>query len=202
MPGFTISSSQNSRKRTLKLTLDLTELSCDKSQIFGRGVQREFVACPWDTRVIQCMRILQVNIRTSIKIKVFRSLCYPWRRLPKTPQKSKWQNYSTMLSGVKWGQGTRVSSITSWSRHARKSLGSESKRLKMLCDVFLHVKMFLFTIRLYFLTRSIMWRCHFSVCEFSGRLFQGGRARIAKRSEHFFLDVLILTYWLVVFGIG
>ena len=46
---------------------------------------KKFVARPWrDTWVIQCMWILQVNIRTYIKKSVFRYLYYPtpWTSLP------------------------------------------------------------------------------------------------------------------------
>ena len=42
---------------------------------------KKFVARPWRrrvTRVMQCMGILQVNIRTSTKKKDFRSICHSW----------------------------------------------------------------------------------------------------------------------------
>ena len=66
--------------------------------------------------------------------KSFRSL---WLKMPiQNPPKLKWPNFSTSAARSRSGQewGTRVSSITSWSR---KSLGSVFTRLKWLCYVFL-----------------------------------------------------------------
>ena len=60
----------------------------------------------------------------------------------KKPKMTKFLNYAlTSQSGVN----------SSWSRNARKSFWSVLKRLKMSWGVFLHFKMFLFTIPLHYL---------------------------------------------------